>query len=780
MYRSDCPSRAGKLKRIGVSRALAIGPRAADQALLETMALLDPTTENLLQEIALELAFAPTGGHQSVVTLLQALRQLQQLGQAQEAIENLVNWLAPLEASGEALAEGDLDNLQRQYLAVEKAVYAQAATSAIVAPSASDTVRSKAEPSAEPDDEAGGVSAEEPGLTITVENKDDLELLNEFCNEGRDLLSQVEQGVLVLEQQPEHRETLNQVFRAFHTFKGGAGFLGLDPIKELAHILESLLDAARQNILPIDRQVINLILAGGDTLRQFIDGIEQTIRSTDNNTPIIVPTLELIARVKATLAGQSEEPSPAMPEMPAAPAAATVTTAAAPRSNPEANSPGPNPNTNPSPNPRPNPNPNPDPSPNSNPSPNQKVTAEGLSNFVKIDTQKLDALIDLVGELVIAQSMVVEHPVLAQERSGDLPRHLRQLARISSDLQRNAMSLRMVPIRNTFQKMKRLVRDLASSQNKQVSLVLKGEDTELDRKIVEALAEPLIHMLRNSIDHGLEQAEERLNLGKPAQGTIEVEASHQGGGILIRIDDDGRGIDPDKVLAKAKERGLIDAEFHGNKKEILSLIFQPGFSTAETVTDVSGRGVGMDVVRGSISRLRGSIDVESNVGKGTSFRIYLPLTLAIIDGMLVGVAKQRFILPTLSIQESFRPTRAMLSSVKGRGQIVNLRGNLIPLLQLGSRLGLQDGVQDPSEGIVLIINSGGQPRGVVVDRLISKQEVVIKALGDTFQSQPVFSGAAIMGDGQVALILDPDALGRAENHGPAMAISRKDSHSEGP
>ena len=770
MCRSDCPSQAGKLKRIGVSRALAIGPRAADQALLETMALLDPTTENLLQEIALELAFAPTGGHQSVVTLLQALRQLQQLGQAQEAIENLVNWLAPLEASGEALAEGDLDNLQRQYLAVEKAVYAQAATSAIVAPSASDTVRSKAEPSAEPDDEAGGVSAEEPGLTITVESKDDLELLNEFCNEGRDLLSQVEQGVLVLEQQPEHRETLNQVFRAFHTFKGGAGFLGLDPIKELAHILESLLDAARQNILPIDRQVINLILAGGDTLRQFIDGIEQTIRSTDNNTPIIVPTLELIARVKATLAGQSEEPSEAIPEMPDAPAAATVTTAAAPRSDPEAKSPGPKPNPNPSPTPNPDP----------DPSPNPKVTAEGLSNFVKIDTQKLDALIDLVGELVIAQSMVVEHPVLAQERSGDLPRHLRQLARISSDLQRNAMSLRMVPIRNTFQKMKRLVRDLASSQNKQVSLVLKGEDTELDRKIVEALAEPLIHMLRNSIDHGLEQADERLNLGKPAQGTIEVEASHQGGGILIRIDDDGRGIDPDKVLAKAKERGLIDAEFHGNKKEILSLIFQPGFSTAETVTDVSGRGVGMDVVRGSISRLRGSIDVESNVGKGTSFRIYLPLTLAIIDGMLVGVAKQRFILPTLSIQESFRPTRAMLSSVKGRGQIVNLRGNLIPLLQLGSRLGLQDGVQDPSEGIVLIINSGGQPRGVVVDRLISKQEVVIKALGDTFQSQPVFSGAAIMGDGQVALILDPDALGRAENHGPAMAISRKDSHSEGP
>ena len=737
------------------------------------MALLDPATENLLQELALELAFAPTGGQQSVVTLLQALRKLHQLGQAREPIENLVNWLEPLEASGEALAEGDLDTLQSQYLAIEKAVYAAAATpdqapSLASNPVQADTAGSAAETDAKSDDKTESLGTEEAALTITVEGKDDLELLNEFCNEGRDLLSQVEQGVLVLEEQPDHRETLNQVFRAFHTFKGGAGFLGLDPIKELAHILESLLDAARQNTLPINERVINLILAGGDTLRQFVDGIEQTIRSADNSTPIKVPTLDLIARVKATLAGEPEEASATKPEIQAAPAPATVTPTRpeppAPRSEPQVNPIAANPN----------------PTPNPNPSPNRKVTTEGLSNFVKIDTQKLDALIDLVGELVIAKSMVVEHPLLAQERTGDLPRHLRQLARISSDLQRNAMSLRMVPIRTTFQKMNRLVRDLASSQNKQVGLVLKGEDTELDRNIVEALAEPLIHMLRNSIDHGLEQAEERLNLGKPAQGTIEVEASHQGGGILIRIEDDGRGIDPDKVLAKARERGLVDADFHGSHTEILGLIFQPGFSTAETVTDVSGRGVGMDVVRGSISRLRGRIDIESTVGVGTSFRIYLPLTLAIIDGMLVGVGQQRFILPTLAIHESFKPTRAMLSSVKGRGQIVNLRGNLIPLLQLGSKLGLHDGVQDPSEGIVLIINSGGQPRGVVVDRLISKQEVVIKALGDTFQSQPVYSGAAIMGDGQVALILDPDALGRPENHGPALAISRKDGNSEGP
>lgn len=737
------------------------------------MALLDPSTENLLQEIALELAFAPTGGHQSVVTLLQALRQLQQRGQAREAIENLVHWLEPFEASDKALSDDDLASLQRQYLALEKALYAEAATGASIAAPPSESVTTGTEASAKPDDETGALTDEEPALIITVESKDDLELLNEFCNEGRDLLSQVEQGILVLEEQPDHRDTLNQVFRAFHTFKGGAGFLGLDPIKDLAHILESLLDAARRNTLPIDSHVINLILAGGDILRQFVDGIEQTIRSTDNSTPIRVPTLDLIARVKATLTGQPEGPStePQAPVLPLAPppsapsvietptpsvTAATAAISSTPTPTPPAPPTSPTINT---------------------PSSGPKVSAEGLSNFVKIDTQKLDALIDLVGELVIAKSMVLEHPLLTQERTGDLPRHLRQLARISSDLQRNAMSLRMVPIRTTFQKMNRLVRDLASSQNKQVSLVLKGEDTELDRNIVEALAEPLIHMLRNSIDHGLEQPEERINLGKPAQGTIEVEASHQGGGILIRIDDDGRGIDPDKVLAKAREKGLVDAEFHGSQNEILGLIFQPGFSTAETVTDVSGRGVGMDVVRGSINRLRGRIDVESTVGVGTSFRIYLPLTLAIIDGMLVGVGQQRFILPTLAIHESFKPTRDMLSTVKGRGQIVNLRGNLIPLLQLSSKLGLHDGVQEPSEGIVLIINSGGQPRGIVVDRLISKQEVVIKALGETFQSQPIYSGAAIMGDGQVALILDPDALGRPENHGPALAISRKQVNS---
>lgn len=700
------------------------------------MALLEPNTEQLLQEIALELAFAPTGGHQSVLTLLGGLRQLRLSIQkrtdseaCQAAVDQLINWLEPLEASGSALGESDQESLQQHYLAVERALYSAAAPSS----------QASEQPSEQPSD----APVAEPPLVIQVESKDDLELLNEFCNEGRDLLTQVEQGVLVLEENPGHRETLNQVFRAFHTFKGGAGFLGLEPIKELAHILESLLDEARQNKLQMDRHVINLILSGGDILRRFVDQIEHAIRSGETGTPIVIGTSELIHQVQDTLAGNHQQiPSPTS-DSPAPVAPPPERLAGNELTTPpiEANLPVPVEAAD-------------------GPDPGKQLRPTGLSSFVKIDTQKLDALIDLVGELVIAKAMVVEHPLLAQERRGDLPRHLRQLARISSDLQHNAMSLRMVPIRTTFQKMNRLVRDLASSQDKQVALILKGEDTELDRNIVEALTEPLLHMMRNSIDHGLETAAERSRLGKPSQGRIELEASHQGGGILIRISDDGRGINPTKVLEKARQQGLVDGTFQGSQSEILGLIFQAGFSTAETVTDVSGRGVGMDVVQGSISRLRGRIEVESVLGMGTTFRIHLPLTLAIIDGMLVGVGTQRFILPTLAIIESFRPTAAMLSTVKGRGQVVNLRGSLIPILHLGARLGLANGILDPAEGIILIINCGGQPRGVLVDCLISKQEVVIKSLGQLYERQPIYSGAAIMGDGQVALILDPDALAK--------------------
>ena len=367
------------------------------------MALLDESTEELLQEIALELAFVQSGGQSSIAALISSLGKLQQIAAAQgkekalELSRELGGWLVDIESSGTALDAGELEALQQRYQPLEKALYAEA-------------------------------NKTEAGFTINLESQDDLELLNEFCNEGKDLLSQVEQGVLVLEEDPAHRETLNQVFRAFHTFKGGAGFLGLEPIKDLAHNLESLLDAARQNSLVIDKSVINLILAGGDTLRKFVDGIEQTIRSDNKTAPIIVPTRELIERVRSTLDGNPGEVTIEKPsgtsvlaiEPPSEPASEPINQPASEPADeakiiaPIAKIKKPIPTL-----PKEIEEPQPKPSP--------KPKATNLSNFVKIDTQKLDALIDLVGELVIAKSMVVEHPVVAGQQSEELSRELRQL-----------------------------------------------------------------------------------------------------------------------------------------------------------------------------------------------------------------------------------------------------------------------------------------------------------------------------------------------------------------
>jgi two-component system chemotaxis sensor kinase CheA len=377
---------------------------------------------------------------------------------------------------------------------------------------------------------------------------------------------------------------------------------------------------------------------------------------------------------------------------------------------------------------------------------------------VKLDTRKLDSLVDLVGELVIAQSMVFQDPEVQRLSSRHLARTLRQLGRITTELQRTAMSLRMVPIRRTFQKMTRLVRDLAAQQDKQVQLIAEGEETELDRNIVEELSDPLVHMIRNSIDHGIEPPEVRESQGKPALGTIRLSASHQRGGIVIAIQDDGKGLDRDRILAKARERGLIKPDATPTEEEVFALIFAPGFSTAETVTDVSGRGVGMDVVRRNIEKLRGKVEIRSVAGQGTTFTIVLPLTLAIIDGMLVGVGDDRYIIPTLSVRESFRPRPGMVSTVHERGEVVSVRGRLTPLLRLGQHLGTPYRAVDPTEGIIVVVESGDAARGLLVDELLGKQEVVIKNLGETFRKQDLLAGAAILGDGRVGLILDVDTL----------------------
>ena len=596
-------------------------------------------------------------------------------------------------------------------------------------------------------------------------------MLNEFCNEGRDLLGQVEQGVLVLEENPRHKDMLNQVFRAFHTFKGGAGFLGIAPINHLAHQLESLLDAARREELVINRTVIELILAGGDALQRYVDALARQLGGQGLGQPISVPTADLLRRVQACLQGQEPPPMLASAAPPAA--AASTHAGATPSATPAADTPAAAPAAAKSPHPPAEPAPDHPVAPVSVQGARQGAQAavrqEALASYVKLDTRKLDALVDLVGELVIAQSMVVQHPQVQARHDRELERHLRQLSRITTDLQHNAMSLRMVPIRSAFQKMSRLVRDLATAQHKQVQLHLSGEDTELDRNIVEELADPLLHMMRNAVDHGIESPEERERGGKTPQGNIHLHAAHQGGGILIRMRDDGKGLDSRKILAKALQRGLVAADAAPTEKDIYNLIFLPGFSTADTVTDISGRGVGMDVVRGSINRLRGRIDIESAPGEGTTFNIFLPLTLAIIDGMLIGVGTERFIVPTLAIRESLRPQAGMVSTVQGKGEVIRVRDRLIPLVRLADKLGIEGRTDDPVEGIVVVVESGARTRALLVDSLIGKQEVVIKSLGETFKHHRGMSGAAILGDGRVALIIDPEAISQLPSAQPLAA-----------
>jgi two-component system chemotaxis sensor kinase CheA len=580
---------------------------------------------------------------------------------------------------------------------------------------------------------------DEPSIRLNL--ADDSELLREFHGESQELLQNIEQGVLVLEENPADADTINSIFRAFHTLKGGAGLLHLDALRELAHDLESLLDAVRRLELSITSEIINLILAGGDALKHFTREIGEQLQGVKPGDPIIVPTRHLRQRVRAILAGEPLPAAPASPpkgpELTAPGTTAHPLTAAIAETAPQPAAMG---------------------KPPVKTGSESSAKGESATGFVKLDTRKLDSLVDLVGELVIAQSMVVQDPEVQRLSGGHLARTLRQLGRITTDLQRTAMSLRMVPIRRTFQKMMRLVRDLAAQQEKQAQLVVEGEETELDRNIVEELSDPLVHMIRNSVDHGIELPAARESQGKPVLGTIRLSASHQRGGIVIAIQDDGKGLDRDRILAKARERGLIKPDATLTEEETFALIFAPGFSTAEKITDVSGRGVGMDVVRRNIEKLRGKIEIRSVAGQGTTFTIVLPLTLAIIDGMLVGVGEDRYIIPTLSVRESFRPRPGMVSTVHERGEVVSVRGRLTPLLRLGLYLGTPCRAVDPTEGIIVVVESGDAARGLLVDELLGKQEVVIKNLGETFRQQNILAGAAILGDGRVGLILDVDTL----------------------
>lgn len=545
----------------------------------------------------------------------------------------------------------------------------------------------------------------------------------EFIGEARGHLADAEVAMVELSRDAGDAESLNLTFRAFHTIKGVAGFLNLGAIVDLAHAAETLLDGGRAGRYRFEAIDIDLVLAAGDMIQQLIAALEG-----DD-----APRAAEWEHLKRALAARAEGERRASVDAPDG-------AADGPREPARASGPqGPV-------------------VPAQRPAVSKPARVE---RTVKVGTARLDMLVDMVGELVIAQSMVLQDPAITALDSLTLSRNISQVGKITRDLQAAAMSLRMVTVKATFQKMARLVRDVASKSGKQVELSIVGEDTELDRNVVEQISDPLVHMIRNAVDHGIEAPAERAAAGKREEGRLTLRAYHQGGAIVIEIRDDGRGIDRAKVLAKAVAKGLVAADADASTMtdaEVFNLIFAPGFSTAEAVTDLSGRGVGMDVVRRNIEALRGKIEIESELGHGTTFHLRLPLTLAIIDGMIVRVGSSRFVVPTLCIEHSFRPELDDVIYVADRGECVRVRGAVLPIYRLKELLGQADGGDQLEAGILVVVETDGQRTCLFVDEIVGQQQVVIKSLGVSREQAPGLSGGAIMTDGRVALILDVGGL----------------------
>ena len=399
--------------------------------------------------------------------------------------------------------------------------------------------------------------------------------------------------------------------------------------------------------------------------------------------------------------------------------------------------------------------------------PGPQAKAAPTVNSIRVDLEKLDYLVNLVGELVISQSMLAEQlSVLPTDKFPALSRSIEELTQHARNLQDGVMAVRTQPVKSVFARMPRLVRDLAVETGKNVRLLISGESTEVDKTVVEQLFDPLIHMIRNAVDHGIESPADRSANGKPVQGTIRLSAAHVGGRIVIQITDDGRGIDRERVRARAVERGLLNADAVLTDEQLDNLIFLPGLSTAETVSDISGRGVGMDVVRRNVERLGGRVLIRSVAGRGSTFYLSLPLTLAVLDGMIVGVGAETYIVPLTVILESLRPSVRDVHRLVGEGEVLYVRGEYVPLVHLGRAFGVPDATREPWDGLVMLVDAdAGGKIGLVVDEIVGQQQVVIKSVEANYRALRGIAGATILGNGHVALILD--VAGLAEEAGGA-------------
>jgi len=564
------------------------------------------------------------------------------------------------------------------------------------------------------------------GLTGSIPPPDvlpsdiDADLVTEFVLESCELLDRAEAALLSLESNPDDAEAVNTVFRAFHTIKGTSGFIGLKLISDLSHLAESLLSRVRNREIRLTDGYADLALRSTDVLKKAMN----SLRGAKGGALLEIP--EGFENLISALS-QPDAGVPSAAELPANQHESEREELRAGRQDAAAMQ-------------------------------QTKSSKAEYDSSIRVNTARLDTLIDLVGELVIAQSMVVQDERLSEDDCHELLRKVTQAGKIIRELHDLSLSMRMVPLRGTFQRMQRVVRDLARKTGKEITLVMDDGGTEIDRRMVAILNEVLVHMIRNAIDHGIETPEDREKCGKPRHGTIWITASYSGGTVVVEIRDDGKGLDRERILRKAVSAGIVDSGKTLSDSEVFSLVFAPGLSTSDQVTDLSGRGVGMDVVRRGVASLNGRVEIVSTTGLGSTFTVRLPLTLAVTDGMLVKVGTERYIIPTISIHLCFRPDPGCLSTVTGRGELVVLRGEMMPIFRLHRLFGIRSAVENPSHGLLVIVGEKDRRCAILVDELLGQQQVVARSLNKAVGKIPGISGGAILGDGKVGLILDTAEL----------------------
>jgi two-component system chemotaxis sensor kinase CheA len=576
------------------------------------------------------------------------------------------------------------------------------------------------------------------------------DIVQEFLVESHENLDQLDRDLVALEQEPGSRELLSSIFRTIHTIKGTSGFLAFNRLERVTHVGESLLSRLRDGTQVMTPETTTTLLQMVDVVRTLLTAIEESGAEREVDVDAVI---EAVANcIEGGSATAKPAPAPAVPvpaakatpapveapvvaeapaevEVEAVPVPAVLVPSAA---SAEEEQPGAG-----------------------------QARRSIADSSIRVDVDLLDTLMRLVGELVLTRNQTLR-AVMGSSDAG-LARAGQRLNLITSELQESVMKTRMQAIDHLWSKLPRVVRDLSSSVGKQVRLAMEGRETELDRSLLEAVKDPLTHLVRNAVDHGIESAADRITAGKPAEGVLTLRAYHEGGHVIVEVADDGKGIDPNRIAEVAIKRGLLtrDQVAHMDRREILNLVFKAGFSTAEKVTNVSGRGVGMDVVKTNIERIGGAVDVESTLGKGTTWRLTIPLTLAIIQALTVECGTERYAIPQVAVHEL-----VYLDGQNGRviehamgAQVYRLRGKLLPLVRLDVTLGLPAGSGD-RDVYVAVLQAEGRKFGLVVDRVLNTEEVVVKALSSRFKEVGMYAGATLLGDGRVALILDVPSLAR--------------------